>query len=145
MNWKYSRREFPIEVVNIDEDGVHIVCKNRLAPGYWWIIDTGASTSVIDTNCSDHFEIVFESTTQAAVGVLENQVETKKGNAQIIDIEGHLFENIDCVVIPLNHVNEIYQTQADIKICGIIGCDLLVDNKAVIDLAKLKIRLKNIR
>ena len=50
-------------------------------------------------------------------------------------------DDLDVALIDLSHINDLYHHAAARTICGLIGSDLLVKYKAVIDYSRLKLTL----
>lgn len=129
----------PLRLLNIQGDGFHLQAKIRIngKPGLV-IIDTGASRTVFDqTEIKNYLkseEIGRHDRLSTGLGTA-----TMESHFVVLDkfTLGKLkFENFDAVVLNLQHVNETYSSIGFKPIVGVIGSDILVSMKAVIDFRK---------
>jgi len=134
MVWWRRERKIRLRVVELEEEGVHIVCRNGSSSKHWWIIDTGASTSVIDEDFTDQLEIQNKEETLVTAGIKDSNLQTQYVEVENISLGTHVFRHTKAIKMPLTHINQIYQDCVGIEICGIIGCDFLARHRATIDL-----------
>jgi len=131
----------PILKIELDSDGIHILVKCKLHTEGYFIIDTGASKSVINSDI-----IEFLPYKAIPVETIESSELTGMVSGEIIEINSISFNNNDftafqALSMSLEHVNTIYERFIDKPIFGLIGGDFLQKNKAVINYDKNKITL----
>jgi hypothetical protein len=98
-----------------------------------FILDTGASNSCIGFESVDYFKLkTKKSKTKAAgAGAINMHAEISKKNT--LKIGKWYDDNFTLVVFDLSHVNEALTSQNVKPIHGIIGADVLLKGKAIID------------
>ncbi|MDC1107348.1 aspartyl protease family protein [Prolixibacteraceae bacterium] len=139
MIWRKKKTIIPIRIVELEDNGIHIVCQNTKEPDLWWIIDTGASSSVVDRNYAERVEITYGNSLLVLKGLTEETMNSEHGYLKEIDLGNDIFYHVRVAVMMLDHIQQIYDENTDLKICGIIGCDFLTAQEAVIDLHKQNI------
>jgi hypothetical protein len=127
------------KVLKLDGGGRHIAIKARIN-GYnsVLLVDTGASNSIFD---SDH--IAFAETSLKKV---DSDGNSSGFNSEISNLfQGEISEfkisrykqnNIKVIFTSMDHINALYRTLRFPVIAGIIGCDWLLENKAVLDFSQ---------
>ena len=136
----------PVEVLSLQEEGYHLFVVGKLGDHpLRLLIDTGASKTVLDKAfIAEHFsEFKLETNEQLTTGVGSNTIQsefTEIKNLRIGELE---IPSYKIAVLDLKHVNETYSIINVTAIHGVIGCDLLVEFSAVINLKKHQLRLKS--
>lgn len=135
----------PFKLLSLDGEGFHLMVKvkinNKVAN---LIIDTGASKTVFDKTRVQKFvaekEFVTHDKLSSGLGTntMESQIVTLK-KIQIGDVE---FTNYTTVLLDLSHVNSSYEQIGLKPIEGVLGSDILLQFKAVIDYEKGVLKLK---
>jgi predicted aspartyl protease len=98
-----------------------------------FILDTGASNSCIGFDVVDHFEIEAKASKNKAAGAGAVGMETQISNQNLLQIGRWKTKNLALVIFDLTHVN-LALTQYKAKpVHGIIGADVLLQGKAIID------------
>jgi hypothetical protein len=135
-------RNIPLEVVLLEEDTIHLLVE-AVAYGldnHWWVVDTGASKSVVDRAVAIHL-VGEESAGAMATGLGKEMVETSTGLLSLLILGGHQFEPLQVAVVDLHHINDEYAKYSDKRIAGLLGSDFFYREKAVIDFDSKQIRL----
>jgi hypothetical protein len=135
-------RNIPLEVVLLEEDTIHLLVE-AVATGlenHWWVVDTGASKSVVDRAVATHF-VGEESAGAMATGLGQEMVETSTGLLSHLSLGGYRFEPLQVAVVDLHHINDEYAKYSDKKIVGLLGSDFFYREKAIIDYDSKLIRL----
>lgn len=127
-------KEIPIEMVLLEEGTIHLLVE-AVAEGlenHWWVIDTGASKSVVDRALANKLvgEMVVGS---LATGLGKEMVETSTGYVTSFVLGGFCFEAMQVAIVDLHHINEEYAKYSDKRIAGLLGSDFFYREKAVID------------
>lgn len=135
----------PLKILKIENDGMHLLAKvkinNKIAR---LIVDTGASRTVLDKNRIHRFvkENNFEKHEALSTGLGTSSMESHIVKLKKLEIGNWKLENITWVLLDMSHVNNSY-TQIGIReIDGVLGGDVLMEYKAVIDYGKSQMILK---
>jgi hypothetical protein len=138
--------EIPLQIIELEHDNYHILIEGSFDDETlsYWIIDTGASKTVLDSNLTQFYgnvESEDEEDYQSA-GINQGMLETTVG--KIFSLRFGQFEIINqkVALIDLNHVNEIYQKYTSYKIAGLLGGDILMQYKCMIDYDRKVVRFK---
>ena len=134
-----------IEQLNIPPTGIHLITKvyiNRKVARF--VIDTGASQTVLDAHRINHFipkgsKRKLDSIT---TGVGTNELESAAITLPNLKLGTITTTNFEIVLLDLSHVNNSYSEMGFKKIDGILGSDLLQKFNAVIDFKKLLLTLR---
>jgi hypothetical protein len=108
------------------------------------LLDTGASKTVLDKTfveekCkSQKTETIGQSTSSLHSTVSESNITYIKE----IQLDQVKLKNYLVAVIDLTHVNQTYEGVGKKPIFGIVGSDILMDRKAIIDYSKKILILK---
>ncbi len=100
-----------------------------------FILDTGASGSVVDLNYyTKNLDAKHKTINQEVRGLHSTQSQTHVGKLKTLEIGTLQFKNLQVSCIDLSHVNQAYKMRnLKMKVNGIIGSDLLVKIGAIID------------
>lgn len=98
-----------------------------------FILDTGASNSCIGFDVVEHFEIEAKASKNKAAGAGAVGMETQISNQNLLQVGRWKTKNLALVIFDLTHVN-LALTQYKAKpVHGIIGADVLLHGKAIVD------------
>lgn len=131
--------KIPLQLLNIEGDGFHLQAKVKIngKPGLV-IIDTGASRTVFDKT-----EIVkfLQSEEIAEHDRVSTGLGTASMQSQVVTLDSFALgkvklEKYPAVVLDLQHVNQTYDAIGLASIVGVLGSDVLVSHKAVINYSK---------
>ena len=140
--------EIPLQIIELESDNYHILVEGRFneeTPVYW-IIDTGASKTVLDVNLHPYYEIVDsdnEDDYQSA-GINQGMMETSVGKMYYLRFGELSITDQKVALIDLNHVNDIYGKYTECRIAGLLGGDILMQYQCVIDYSKKTIVFRNL-
>ena len=137
--------EIPIQLLDIEGDGFHIMIQGRInGKEANFLIDTGASRSVFDFATMSKFidDPQFQKKEGITAGVGSSDLESSTFDIESIEIGNMEIKHYQAVAIDLENIHETYEKIHLPKIHGIIGGDILVKHKAIINyrLKKIKIR-----
>ena len=139
-----STIKIPIDIRNIEDDGFHLTIVARInGKSVQMLIDTGASRTVFDKKRSLRFvgESNHEPHDKLSTGLGTNTMKTHIANLKKVRIGDLLIENFEAVLLDLEHVNDSYEKLGLTPIDGVLGSDLLVKHKAVINFGKKELKL----
>lgn len=137
--------KIPLQLLNIDGDGFHLQVKVKVnGKPALMIVDTGASRTVFDKAQIADFlkleEIAEHDRVSTGLGTsnMVSQVVTL-GRFSLGTLQ---LKEFPAVVLDLQHVNHTYEALGFSLIVGVLGSDVLVAHKAVIDFAKKTMTLQ---
>jgi predicted aspartyl protease len=137
-----KKHKIPIFAIELSLMSYHIatyvkVGKRKLR----MIIDTGASQTLISSKLAEKLELEtsLPELDNITVGIGEGSLTpqfTSLPSCKIGDIQ---IKNLTCLVLPMDHINQTYKTIGQKPIDGIIGNDILLLLKSMIDLKTMTI------
>lgn len=138
--------ELNLEIVELESNNYHIMIQGEFhdRKKCMWIIDTGASKTVLDKNLENYYQLIEQDNSidsfQSA-GINEGMIDTQVGITGHIRLGELLIEDIKVALLDLSHVNDIYSKYSDYKVAGLIGGDILKKYDAVINYPQKKLYL----
>lgn len=142
---KVVKSIIPLEVVALQEGSYHVFLKMKVnKKSIRVLLDTGASKTVlvktfVEEKCkSQKTETIGQSTSSLHSTVSESNITYIKE----IQLDQVKLKNYLVAVIDLTHVNQTYEGVGKKPIFGIVGSDILMDRKAIIDYSKKILILK---
>jgi len=139
--------EIPLQIIELEQDNYHILIEgyfNDETPSCW-IIDTGASKTVLDVNLSSFYEAIDsddENDYQSA-GINQGMMDTTVGKMFNLRFGDLKITGQKVALIDLNHVNNIYGKYTPYRIAGLLGGDILMHYHCTIDYARKIIQFQN--
>lgn len=137
--------EIPIQLLDIEGDGFHIMVQGRInGKEANFLIDTGASRSVFDLVTMSEFidDPLFQKKEGITAGVGSSDLESSTFDIESIEIGDMEIKHYQAVAIDLENIHETYEKIHLPKIHGIIGGDILVKHKAIINYRLMKIKIR---
>ena len=137
--------EIPFQLLDIEGDGFHIMIPGRInGKEANFLIDTGASRSVFDLATMSEFidDPDFQKKDGITAGVGSSDLESSTFDIDSLFIGELEIKHYQAVAIDLENIHETYEKIHLPKIHGIIGGDILVNYKAIINYRLKKIKLK---
>jgi hypothetical protein len=136
--------EIPLKLVELENENYHVMIETHLSDGFrgMWIVDTGASKTVLDSNLENYFTPLETPLTEIeSMGIGSSRVETKSGIIDTIFFGTVCLNNLHVALIDLSPINKLYLNFTNETITGLIGSDFLVQHKAVVDFKKMMLQL----
>jgi hypothetical protein len=135
-------KEIKFTVIELESNTFHPLLKAEFdgLDDYWWVIDSGASKSVMEIGLAQHY-IPQEIESVMATGLGKEVVSTESGIIRDLILDGISFGPLPVALVDFQHINTEYSKFSDKKIIGLIGCDFLHKHKAVIDFGLSKITI----
>ncbi|WP_412467834.1 aspartyl protease family protein [Pedobacter sp. KLB.chiD] len=133
----------PLKLINLQDDGFHllvevIVFKEK----HLAVLDTGASRSVFDKSLIEkHLSETLQVSDEINAATLFTTTTTIQATLPQLKIGTLKINNYETVAFDLQSVSETYQQFGHPPIMGIIGGDILMQYKAVINYQKMTLRL----
>jgi len=98
-----------------------------------FILDKGASNSCVGFEGIDNFELLAENSETKAAGAGATGMMTQLSKRNKLQIGRWTSNALNLVVFDLSHVNEALTSYKTKPVNGIIGADILLQGKAIID------------
>lgn len=100
-----------------------------------FILDTGASNSCVDFEHIELFNLNAEDSKTRASGAGATGMLTQTATANKLELGTWKNHNFDLIIFDMSHVNEALTAYKSKTVDGIIGADVLLKGKAIIDYA----------
>ena len=107
-----------------------------------FILDTGASNSCVGLEEIIKFELLAENSETKAAGAGATGMITQLSQKNKLQLGRWKSETLNLVVFDMSHVNEALMSYKTKPVNGIIGADILLEGKAIIDYANHFLYLK---
>lgn len=107
-----------------------------------FILDTGASNSCVGFEEITKFELFAENSETKAAGAGATGMLTQLSKKNKLQMGSWRSETLNLVVFDMSHVNEALMSYKTKPVNGIIGADILLEGKAIIDYANFCLYLK---
>ncbi len=136
-----KKKYFKIPLVLTETNHFAITAKINGVKGRF-ILDTGASNTCVSFDKIDLFKLTSEESEIKAAGAGATNMETLIATKNRIEIGKWKKKKLQIVLFDLVHVNEALTSHKAQPVDGIIGADVLIKAKAVIDYGKSCVYLK---
>ncbi len=108
-----------------------------------FILDTGASKSCIGIEDAEDFNLLTEESEHKASGAGPSEIDTLMSRKNTLEIGKFRLKRTELILIDLQHINNALEKQNAEPVHGIIGADILIKGKAIIDYDKKYLYLFN--
>ena len=108
-----------------------------------FILDTGASKSCVGTDDIEFFKLTTEDSEHKASGAGNSEIDTLISTKNSIAVGKFKIKKMALILIDLSHINKALAKQEAQPVKGIIGADILLKGKAIIDYNKKYLYLLN--
>ncbi|WP_295773119.1 retropepsin-like aspartic protease [uncultured Mucilaginibacter sp.] len=135
----------PLQVIDMESDGCHLLADVKIGrKKYKIVLDTGASKTVFDQNTlANAGNVDIKATNRLSAGL--GTVTMESFTAVIADLKlGRLkLTDFEVAVLDLSSINQAYSQLNHPEVLGVLGGDILMKYKAVIDYQKKRLRLES--
>jgi predicted aspartyl protease len=107
-----------------------------------FILDTGASNSCVGFEEIIKFELLAENSQTKAAGAGATGMKTQLSRKNKLQLGRWKSETLNLIVFDMSHVNEALISYKTKPVNGIIGADILLEGKAIIDYSNHCLYLK---
>lgn len=107
-----------------------------------FILDTGATGTVVDIKMKDKFNMQTKLSDREAAGAGGSNMQMEASSKNNLTIGKLDLKSINLMLMSLDHVNKAFERFGLKKVDGVIGADILTSNKAIIDYVDLSLYLK---
>lgn len=136
--------KIPLEILNLHEDGFHLLVEVVVyGQPFKAVLDTGASKTVFDKTIllelTPENDLVMSDKLSTGLGT--NSMESFTVIIPGLSIGGLHIADFDATVLDLSSINHAYEMMELQRVIGVIGGDILMQYKAVIDYGNLTLSL----
>lgn len=125
---KYKKIKFKITKTQ------HLLIKARLNGVLGnFILDTGASNTCVGFESIERFELLAKNSKTKASGAGGTGMDTQTSSHNCLQLGSWKTDDFTLVIFDLSHVNEALASYKVKAVHGIIGADVLLQGKAIID------------
>jgi predicted aspartyl protease len=138
--------EIPLQIIDLQDDGFHpLVEVVVFGKPHTVVLDTGASRTVFDKSIllEANNEIALTDTDKLSTGLGTNSMSSSKLVLHDLHIGSLHIPNFEVAVLDLSHINNAYSQLNLPLILGVLGGDVLMQYKAVIDYGKSTLLLNS--
>ena len=134
----------PLRIIDLHGDGFHPLLDISLfGRTYTVVLDTGASKTAFDkTILQAHQEALILDSDRLSTGLGTNQMASYTAVIPNLHIGELHIEQLEVAVLDLSTINIAYREMNHPEVLGVLGGDVLMRYKAVIDYGKKQIRFK---
>ena len=140
--------EIPLIIIELEKDNFHILIEGNFVDQipHYWIVDTRASKTVLDINQVSSYKIIESDNSEdyQSAGINQGMMETMVGKMTQVNFNGLSIEGLKVALIDLSHVNDIYRKFTSVRVAGLLGSDILMQYKCLIDYERKIIQFQNI-
>jgi hypothetical protein len=98
-----------------------------------FILDTGASNSCVGFESVELFKLTADNSTTKAAGAGATGMDTQIAKDNLLQLGSWKDTEFHLVIFDMSHVNEALRQYKAKPVQGIIGADVLLEGKAIID------------
>jgi hypothetical protein len=108
-----------------------------------FILDTGASKSCVGIEEIEHFNLKTEASEEKASGAGPSEIDTLISDNNQVVVGKFKMKKMSLILIDLSHINKALKKQDADPVKGILGADILIKGKSIIDYNKKYLYLLN--
>jgi len=135
----------PLQIINLHDDGFHPLLDIVIfQKNFKVVLDTGASRTAFDHQLLLHAneEALITASERLSTGLGTNSMQSSTAIIENIWLGELLIPSIEVAVLDLSTINIAYRELGHPEVLGVIGSDIMMKYKAVIDFGKKILILK---
>jgi len=135
----------PLQIIDLQQDGFHpLVNITLFGKPFILVLDTGASKTAFDETLllQAHKHAILTTSDRLSTGLGTNTMVSSTALINDLYIGTFLIETFEVAVLDLSTINIAYSQLGHPEVLGVLGGDILMKYKAVIDYGKGELRLK---
>jgi hypothetical protein len=135
----------PLQIIDLHEDGFHpLVNISIFGKPFILVLDTGASKTAFDqASLFEAYEqAVITTSDRLSTGLGTNSMASSTAIIHDLYIGSLLIDEFEVAVLDLSTINIAYRQLGYPYVLGVLGGDILMKYKAVIDYGKQELKLK---
>lgn len=132
---KQTTTIIPLNIIDLHEDGFHLLIEITLSgKNFTLVLDTGASKTAFDKALLEaEGEVTLRQADELSTGLGTNSMVSYKLHVDDLHIDDLLIEPFEAAVLDLSTINVAYSQLGHPTVLGVLGGDVLMKYKAVID------------
>lgn len=135
----------PLHIIDLHEDGYHpLVEVSIFGKPFTLVLDTGASKTAFDHGALLNEDAKLEVSDRLSTGLGTNDMISSTAIIRDMQIGDLLIEEFEVAVLDLSTINIAYRQLNHPEVLGVLGGDILMKYKAVIDYGAGTLRLEHI-
>jgi predicted aspartyl protease len=140
---KKKKTLVPLEIIDLQEEGYHpLVHITVFGKPFILVLDTGASKTAFDQSMVKAEGREFILSDRLSTGLGTNSMSSSTAIIHDLYIGSLLIEEFEVAVLDLGAINIAYSQLGHPEVLGVLGGELLMKYKAVIDYGKKQLVLK---
>ncbi|MEO6150538.1 MAG: aspartyl protease family protein [Mucilaginibacter sp.] len=143
--YRMTKYTIPLQMLDLHDDGFHpIINVSLFGKPFKLVLDTGASKTAFDKNqlSEANEEALISATDKLSTGLGTNSMESYTAIVADLHIGELKIDEFEVAVLDLSAINIAYEQLNHPQILGVLGGDILMNYKAVVDYGKKKLILK---
>ncbi|HVW97732.1 MAG TPA: aspartyl protease family protein [Mucilaginibacter sp.] len=135
----------PLQIIDLHEDGFHPLLKVKVfGKKFTIVLDTGASKTAFDrtTLLEAYADAVLNVSERLSTGLGTNSMESSTATISDLHIGRMLADEFEVAVLDLSTINIAYRQLGHPEVLGVLGGDILMKYKAIIDYGKSRLYLR---
>ena len=139
------KKNIPFEIKETEDGSFHPIIQAEIdGRTIFLILDTGASRTVIDKTLVTSYTAITDNNQEAfAAGINAQKMEVEQVVLPCLKFGDILFSNLAVFSTDLKPVSDLFEEMAQTPIDGLLGCDFLNTNSAIINFNEKVITLGN--
>ena len=141
----FKRFTIPLQIIDLHDDGFHPLLNIKVfGKPFKVVLDTGASKTAFDKTMllNAYAEAVLNLSDKLSTGLGTNTMESSTALITDMRIGRLLVDEFEVAVLDLSTINIAYRQLGHPEVLGVLGGDILMKYKAVIDYGKGKMTLR---
>jgi predicted aspartyl protease len=137
--------QVPLQIIDLHEDGFHPLIEIAVfGKSFIVVLDTGASKTAFDQNMlmQANDGAVLTLSDRLSTGLGTNSMASSTATIHDLSIGGLLIAEFEVAVLDLSTINIAYSQLGHPEVLGVLGGDILMKYKAVIDYGKQVLNLR---
>lgn len=129
------KKQIPFTLKELESNSFHpIVFGSINGVAMNFIVDTGASRTVIDESFAKDIEIIkSENEEPFAAGINAEKLVVQQVEIPILELGEITFEKMPVFTTDLSGISELYEQMVGLTIGGLLGCDFFKNHQAVVN------------
>jgi len=135
----------PLQIIDLQQDGFHpLVNVTLFGRPFILVLDTGASKTAFDESLllKAHENAILTTSDKLSTGLGTNTMASSTAVITDLYIGTFLVDAFEVAVLDLSTINIAYSQLGHPEVLGVLGGDILMKYKAVINYGKEELRLK---
>jgi predicted aspartyl protease len=135
----------PLQIIDLNADGFHPLVNIKInGKPFTMVIDTGASKTALDKNLflSANKKATLSSNEKLSTGLGTNTMKSYTTTVDDLRIGDLKISDFEVAVLDLSAINIAYEQMGHTQVLGVLGGDVLMYYKAVIDYGKKTISFR---